>query len=271
MKIKSHLCGIAVAYEPQRFRKTDRPTTPRTDRPQGSRYGQQKRKIADACEYMRRHGKALVFVATTPGYTAEADERRLIQALTHNLRNGYGIEHYVWVRESTKKGFPHFHFVVNARFIDALKLSVYWSSLFGSDATNSIRLGSKPGKNGKRIFFIRSDKQVWYLTKYLGKGLDGKKEGKRTVRVRSFAVSQKLAELSKPEMYEAEIVTGFTNLHTRIFTPVDVEEYVEAGRSPPVFNPYRYSWWWTGHGQTYIGRPKEWKNKTSHKNVNDNE
>lgn len=267
MIIKQHLCGLAIAYEPHRLSTTEK--TP-TGRPQGSRYSQQKRKVADAIEWMRLYGdhKPLIFVATSPGFTSLANEQPLISKLTHNLRNGYGIKNYVWVREATKKGFPHFHFVVDSQFIDAKKLSAYWSSLFDSDANNSIRLGTKPDKNGKRLYYIHNSKMSFYMGKYFGKDVDKSDDksqlefGKR--RPRTFHITKDLAKNSLPKVFGEEITLLFNGLHQRNFTLSNdqCEDYYERGESPPSLNPYRYDWQWTGHGQTYIGRPKKWKTKT---------
>jgi len=265
MIIKQHLCGLAIAYEPRRLSLTKKEST---NRPQGSRYGQQKRKVADAVEYMRKFGehKPLIFVATSPGFTTLANEQPLISKLTHNLRNGYGIKNFVWVREATKKGFPHFHFVVDARHIDVKKISLYWSSLFGSDAINSVRLGTKPDAKGKRLFYVVNSKMSWYLCKYLGKGLEDKSNDPLKLKLknpRAFHVSRDLANNSKPKIFGEEITLLFNGLHQREFTLSNeqCEAYYERSEQPPKLNPYSYEWKWTGHGQTYIGRSKRWKQK----------
>lgn len=267
MIIKRHLCGLAIAYEPRRIStvKSDK----NTSRPQGSRFGQQKRKVADAVECMRITGKykPLIFVATSPGLTSIANEQKFVSDLTHNLRNGYGVKDYVWVRESTKKGHPHFHFVVDADFIDAKKLSLYWSGLFGSTAPNSIRLGTKPDKNGKRHYYIYNQKMSWYMCKYFGKDLGSEKtpmhDGLKLRKPRSFHVSRDLAARSKPLIFGEEISLLFTGLHKRDFvlSNEQSEDYYERGEQPPKMNPYRYDWRWTGHGNTYIGVTKKRKQK----------
>ena len=211
--------------------------------------------------------KPLIFVATSPGFTTIANEQPLISKLTHNLRNGYGVKNFVWVREATKKGFPHFHFVVDSQFIDAKKLSVYWSSLFDSNANNSIRLGTKPDKNGKRHYYIHNSKMSFYMCKYFGKGLGEKSPldaGLKVRKPRAFHVSNQLAKNSAPKIFGEEISLLFTGLHQREFVMSNdqCEEYYERGEQPPKLNPYAFNWEWTGHGQTYIGRPKSWKKKT---------
>lgn len=263
MIIKSHLCGVAVAYEPLPHRMGTRVPT---GRPQGSRYNQQKRKIADAVEWMRLYSgkKALIFVATSPGFTNAADEGKLISKLVHNLTNGYGIEHYVWVRELTKKGFPHFHFVVAADYLPAKQIAVYWSSLFGTTATNSVRFGTKPVPGKRRVYHVLNSKMCWYLCKYLGKSI-GESDPRIKRKIRSFHVSNRLAVLSAPVVYGEEIYESkFTHLHSRQFVITnDHEDYYDQGRAPPVFNPKSKQWLWTGHGQTYIGTPKGWKRKNT--------
>ena len=156
-------------------------------REQGSLYSQQKRKIADACEYLRLTCKGdrvpLVFTLTSPGLTDVADNPKFISNWFENMRTNYSMGEYVWVREYTKKGFPHFHCVAdwhksdwffdhngsNYRIED---ISLTWSKYFNSDATNSIWLGGY--WYGKRIYHLRSKAQCRYLVKYFGKGFNAR-------------------------------------------------------------------------------------------------
>ena len=209
MILKSHLCGQAVTFErwerPEGYKREEKtlpsflsPIAPDPwGRPQGSLYSQQKRKIADACEYMRRHHrhKPLIFCLTSPGETSQADEKQLIRQFTHNLRNGLKCKHYVWVREYTVKGYPHFHFVADVKKFDVVKLSLWWSSLFGATAKNSIRLGTKRGQ-----MFLTTSSMAYYMSKYIGKSL-GEEEKKNSARIQRFRVSQSLAKLSAPKEY----------------------------------------------------------------------
>jgi len=213
MNISVHLCGTVVAYEPGGGQTKKRLVTVDETRPQGSLINQQKRSIANAVEWMRlysRH-KPLIFVATSPGFTSLADEKPLIQKFTHNLRNGYGLKDYVWVREHTKMGYPHFHFVASIPFIkDVRGLSLYWSGLFDSDSTSSVRLGSKPRPGCKRLFYIQSQKHAYYLSKYIGKDIDHidrnwlNEDGHFNLlkkNYRSFQISQQVALMSQPITY----------------------------------------------------------------------
>lgn len=260
MVIKSHLCGLAVAYEPMRMRTTEEPSKS-TGRPQGSLYGQQKKKIADASEWIRCNSvfKPLVFVATSPGFVHHAEESSLISKLTHNLRNGYGCQNYVWVREFTGAGYPHFHFIADVDRVDPVKLSLYWSGLFGSDAKNSIRLGFGH-KSGTVKYHVNSAKQCWYLTKYLGKSVGNEEKGalKGKKSFRTFGISQEAAKKSEPLIYGEDIQQMFNGLHQRNF--VLHNDLIEEGL-PQSFNPHSKRWHWTGHGQTYIGTPKSWTKK----------
>lgn len=280
MIIKRHYCGIAIAYEPKRLRTTEKVEDPKPSRPQGSRYSQQKRKVADAIEWMRKNGehKPLIFVATSPGFTKLADESKLISKLTANLRNGYGVKNYVWVREYTEAGFPHFHFVVDSDYIDAKQLSAYWSGLFGKSGEGyggSIRLGTKPIPGKRRKYFIDSPNMAFYMSKYFGKGMNDKnpsntKPGIEGLEVkarkpRTFHVSKDLAEASAPLKfgeYISEVL--FTGMHQREFVLENdqAEKFYELEQTPPTLNPHKYEWRWTGHGMTYIGRPKSWIRKT---------
>ena len=193
MYLKTHISGDAIVYDSKPVKKKqpllfaeDLPSV--QGRPQGSLYNHQKRKIADACEWLRQHNRrnpercALVFCLTSPGYTDEANEPKFISRWLDNMRTNYGLGEYVWVRELTKKGFPHFHFVADwwrspwwfASDIDTKLSNVHfisktWSAHFGSDAKESIRLGGY--WYGKRLYELKSRTQCRYLTKYLGKTL----------------------------------------------------------------------------------------------------
>jgi len=280
MIIKSHLCGIAVAFE--RFEdatpedwKSEYPAGKFFDysaqgRPQGSHYSQQKRKIADACEFMRlkpQH-EPIIFVATSPGFTDMANEKKLIQKLTHNLRNGYACKNYVWVREATQMGFPHFHFIADMPRFDVVALSLYWSRLFGVNAPNSIRLGTAPGRNGKRIFTLKAKRMSWYLTKYLGKSIGSAEKGaNKTARVRTFAVSQELAKLSQPVEFKSKMIRQETGRHAMtvhgLVPLVEDIRIFQNCTSAMTETEVREKWNWqyTGFANTYKGFPKEWKLK----------
>lgn len=261
MNIAVHLCGTAIAYD-SLGGCTNKRVVPWKDaqRPQGSLVNQQKRSIANAVEWIRLNAieKPLIFVATSPGFTNAANERSILSTFTHNLRNGYGVSHYVWVRELTRLGFPHFHFVVSKDwFADPVGLSLYWSGLFGMDAPNSIRLGSKPDSKGKRDFFIKDLAHCRYLTKYLGKGLSHQNQylveagfpaTQYRKTFRQFGISQQAGKESKPEIFTAnysfnqsdEVVMTTSGAYVQKPAVCIGRSFTnEAGNT---FNPHSYQW-----------------------------
>jgi hypothetical protein len=257
MRIKLHVTGFAVAYESITIRKNP-DKEPVKGRYQGSLHSQQKHKIADAVEWMRRNAtfKPRIFVATTPGFLDHAKEGAYISKLTHNLRNGYGMKHFVWVRELTGNGYPHFHFVADVDKFDPVELSLYWSGLFGSNAKNSIRCGTKPDKQGRRSYYIHSARMAWYLTKYIGKDIgapENRAKGQRK-GFRTFAVSQECGKASEPLLFHSRIMENYKGMHQREFYLND--DQVEEGL-PQLVNPSQFSWRWTGHGNTFIGFDKK--------------
>jgi len=274
--LKSHLCGIAVAYDQKGDEKKQNYSGifsgqqfDTTGRPQGSLYSQQKRKIADACEYMRckpTH-KPIIFVATSPGFTDLANEKHLIKKLTHNLRNGYDCKNYVWVREFTQAGFPHFHFVADMPAFDCVSLSRYWSSLFDSDALNSIRLGTAP-RNGKRQYYLKHKRMSWYMTKYLGKSI-GKPETtalKFKREFRTFAVSQELAKLSAPKIYESwdQVTEVYRQGSRAVAKHIKERSWIDADHGELIKDSTllkNWNWKYTGFSNTFKGFPREWKIK----------
>lgn len=282
MILKSHLCGIAVTFdrfdandirEPESLKiQTEFSNSLQNGRPQGSLYSQQKRKIADACEWMRLNGsnKPIIFVATSPGFTDLASEGKLIQKLTHNLRNGYECKNYVWVREFTQAGYPHFHFVADMPRFDISGLTQYWSSLFNCTATNSVRLGTAPNKFGKRNYYLTGKRMCWYLTKYLGKGIGdcekGALKGKRSFR--TFAVSQELTKNSAPTEFKGQMKrTGkvFEAFHVSgKYVPLHEDERIWQNCTSYLTDQdvrSRWRWKYTGFSNTFKGYPKEWKFK----------
>lgn len=264
MRVKVHRTGFAVAYEANTPKKRDPEREPLKGRYQGSLFNQQKHAIADAVDWIRENSKykPRIFVATTPGFIDHAKEGSYISKLVHNLRNGYGMENFVWVREFTARGYPHYHFVADVDNFDRVRLSSYWSGLFGSDARNSIRCGTAPDKAGRRRFWVTSQRMSWYLTKYLGKSIGecekGAINGVGRRNFRTFQISQEARKASEPLVYHSRTAQLFNGLHQRTFFLND--DQIEEG-VPFTVEPLSFKWRWTGHGQTYVGIRKENQSK----------
>jgi len=298
--LKKHLCGMAVVYDGHEEIGEGQPSlTVYPSRPNGSLYSRQKRSIADACEWMRlnqtKDRKALIFVLTSPGFTSVANTPKFISAFVENMKANYGMTDYVWVREMTKRGYPHFHFVAlwhpykwflelrsdrpGEQYRMIHKISLYWSSLFGSNALNSVRLGSYKGKK-RTTFYLTTDRHAWYLTKYLGKSIGDDSNGylceagfpqtKYKKAVRSFGMSKQVALLSEPDLFEADwVVSGVRDVvkdldgsiyrlesFKRVWkaSEVDLTKYKGVNE---IVNPDEllkaYKWNWTGNGNTWLG------------------
>jgi len=148
---------------------------PEGSRPQGSLINYQKRQVANAVEWIRlnkKHG-AKIFVCTTSHKWDYTDDAQYIATFTHNMRNTYELGQYVWVKEYNRHGAAHWHFVADLPWLTHAQIksiSVYWSSLFGEYARNSVRFGSKPDENGNKTYEIEGKGHARYLSKYFGKG-----------------------------------------------------------------------------------------------------
>lgn len=279
MKIYRHLCGSVIACDPAKFKVNSlengrrNPYTINTDgagvgvfssdaaRPQGSLAKYQRRQVANACEWLRLHADhgAMIFVCTTSPKWGNLLLKPNISALVHNLTNGYKMKNFVWVREFAKNGAPHFHFVADIPRFDPVKLSLYWSGLFGSTASNSVRLGSKPNKEGRRIFYLSSQRHAWYLGKYLAKGIEG--EAKDFFGPR-FRISKEAATGSMPKIFTgvwsgspatATVLTtsGYQTIERpQTFTRKFIAEDGE------VFNANQYEWKRHERYNVYFGRTK---------------
>ena len=299
---------MAIVYDG--FEKGEGDKTPSLSidqsRPNGSLYARQKRSIADACEWMRLHQtqdqRAIIFVLTSPGFTSLANTPKFISRFVENMRTNYGMGEYVWVREMTKKGFPHFHFVALWHNADWFRkkstivncsgvtipdpnrsepmitiISRYWSKQFGSDSINSVRLGTYHKKK-RTGFYLTDERHAWYLTKYLGKSIgDGSMDylaeaGFPSVKykktIRSFAISYNLGLFSAPTLFDSCYLTV-----DRSIAPTVSGDSVEVQRTQRVWvsedgqliddDVQAYDWRWTGHGETYIGIDKKRTRKFS--------
>lgn len=262
VKIKVHITGYATCYESFSSKPKSEPR-PNDSRPQGSLYSQQKHAIADAVEWIRRNSKykPRIFVATTPGFIDPPEEGRTISKFIDNLKKTYGLEQYVWVRELTKRGYPHFHFIADIDKFDPVRVSLHWSSLFGSDAKNSIRLGSKPNRHNQRAYWVKNSRMAWYLSKYIGKDLVDSEQKRTRKKYRTFAISERARKESLPLLYNSFISRDFSNRTNRVFVLDDeplsdlIDKYGDTGSLPveTELNPNSFDWIWTGHGQTFSG------------------
>jgi hypothetical protein len=196
---------------------------------------------------------------------------------------------YVWVREHTKKGFPHFHFIAEWNtskwFFQEIvyqgksmpritAISLYWSGLFGSIANNSVRMGSYHPATQKRTLYVTHSKQCWYLAKYIGKSIGdnghdsylceaGFPATKYKRAVRSFAISEMLREWSQATLFKATYVNRETgeviySILQTAGTKVEIDRVFHSWNSGLLIELTEreietYKWRWTGHGETYIG------------------
>lgn len=272
MKVALNRCGIAITYDIP-TKDQDKKIQFNEPREQGSLIGYQKRQIANAIEVMRAdwkkiHGcRPLVFVLTTPGYLDIGERPNFLKKWIDTMRKNHGLTHYVWVKERTKKGFLHWHFVATVKRFDFVKASQLWSSYFGSNSKCSLRAGMYRGK--KRVgLYIRSPRHAWYLSKYFGKGLgkdDLQIHGLHVLartRSRTFGISEDLAKLSAPIILESDWKSDI--IQKQIFTtkgwqlmdwPVN-KRRVWADSDGVLIEDKelkKYDWRYTGFGNTYIG------------------
>lgn len=222
----------------------------------------------------------MVFVVTTsPNWGPSIFEPK-ISTFVHTLRNGYGAKEYVWVREFTSSGLPHYHFVIDLPTIKSpVGLSRYWSSLFGASSVNCVRLGSKPGRDGKRCFRVTKSKargMANYLATYLQKQIQGGKEYDAAVALyrqmgggsvssslslpgRKFAISQDAASSSAPVIYrpEYEYNQGGELVMTasgQMVPAPSVARYSLVNQVGEVFDKNQYQWKQVKQYPVYFGK-----------------
>lgn len=177
--------------------------------------------------------KPLIFCVTVPVQSDWTLQNSNLSLFNENIRKNYGVQNYVWVREYTGGGRPHYHYVADSPFLDAPKISAYWNSLYDAPLRNSVRLGTKPIPGKPRKYFVDSDRMSRYLTKYMGKSI-GEEERRSVVsdaailkKIRTFGMSQEVASKSKPVTYEAQVTRHFTKRVTMWGEEVDVLDSIE--------------------------------------------
>jgi len=153
-----NLCGVIVLW--QDYSLLPRAKESLTKYPEGnSRNGRQKRQIANAVEWIRLNAvyKPLVFTLTIPVNTDYKTQNKNVSLFFENFRKNYECIEYVWVREYQRKGRPHYHAVCDVEKFDVKKVNNYWSGLWDSDATNSLRLNRVQNR-----FVGDSSRLCWY-------------------------------------------------------------------------------------------------------------
>lgn len=262
MKIASHLIGTVIAYDNQGGNKK-KSLNPKPGRVQGSLYNFQKRQVQNACEWIRTHSlnRPMFFVATTNYAWGDSIFFPKVAQFVHTLKNGYGLNNYVWVRELNKRGAPHYHFVCDMPFIEnPVQLSLYWSGLFGGDAKNSVRLGSKPDKRNRRTYYLENRSHSYYLSKYLSKKFGEKQKVK--IRFKKFGISKQAGELSKPKIFESNyffqeqsgtVMNAKGEQVPRPSICIGRKFTLDDGTE---FNPHNYTWKQIEKHTVYFGRLK---------------
>jgi len=227
--------------------------------------------------------KPLIFAATVPINADFTLQNSNLSKFCENLRSNYDVKNYVWVREYQDNGRPHYHFVADAPFIDARKLSLYWSGLFCTDRINSIRMGTNPKRPPVR-YFVNSPTMARYLTKYMGKELGTHEEGKRR-GIRTFGHSVECWKKSQPVKYEATFNRKFVTMTSPYGEDVDMLENISRtftlcedaeqnlievyGKVPDElreFDDSQYTWFKPNPlHEVWYGLPRSWKRSTGKK------
>lgn len=97
-------------------------------------------------------------------YSPEKRYNPCINSFLSNLRKNYGLRNYIWVRENTKKGVPHWHFLMDIPYNDIRTINTAWCRAAGFDSKNAVRL---PPNHSSVVRDIKG--VCLYITKYMHK------------------------------------------------------------------------------------------------------
>lgn len=208
----------------------------------------------------------MLFTLTTSHRWPGRSRGKLLSMFIENLKKNYGLREYVWVKEEGKSKPPHYrknihyHFVADIDYINPTALSLYWSGLFGFDCKvrNALRIGSKPDKNGRRMYYLNSPAHAWYLSKYLGKGFGKRKSRPAPFYIaghtpqsregRRFGISNRANILSRPECFESklsfnEVPGTFVNAKGELVAhPIVCVGHSQVNEQGLEFDKSKYTW-----------------------------
>lgn len=163
--------GTAVLYisHPGGDRRKKEEGEGREKKKTARRYTIDRKRVRSACVelWKRKRGRWLLFLTVTfPGSPTEKQAGEVWEQFLHSLRETYGVDHYVWVKEFQKRGIIHYHILLDRQFLNIVKLQRTFNRICYNKgletSNNSVRLGNKP-----RVFSVKSVKN--YLSKYMSK------------------------------------------------------------------------------------------------------
>ena len=112
----------------------------------------------------------------------------MLNSFLTNMKKTYGMGNFLWTRENTKKGQPHFHLLADLPYQPIQKINSAWCSAIGMYSGCAVRL---PEENNSIVDEI--DKVCRYTTKYLSKTVEGyKKPAKEYFPERCYSTSYKI-------------------------------------------------------------------------------
>lgn len=113
----------------------------------------------------------IIFFTLTLPYKPKKGEKfnpALNRFLT-NMRKNYGLKNYIWTRENTKAGRPHWHILADIPYVPIQKINNAWCEAINSFSKNAVRLPA----NSKSIV-SDLERSMKYITKYITKDETGR-------------------------------------------------------------------------------------------------
>lgn len=116
-----------------------------------------------------KHNNILFLTLTYPAskFTHNDPEKSSNQALKNflnNLRTNYGLKGYVWVKELTKIGTPHYHMIIDLPYVDIRKLNDIWAHNAGIVSKCCVRSDPDHG-----LIVKTAEQAGFYVCKYITK------------------------------------------------------------------------------------------------------
>lgn len=114
--------------------------------------------------FVKKKHQILFLTLTFPKRIPKKDKiNPMLNRFITNMKKTYDMGNFLWTRENTKKGYPHFHLLCDIPFQPIKKINDAWCSAVGSYSPNAVRLPKD------KSIVEDLERTCRYVTKYISK------------------------------------------------------------------------------------------------------
>ena len=115
--------------------------------------------------FVKKQHQIIFLTLTFPDRIPKGEKiNPMLNRFITNMKKTYGLKRFLWTREDTKRGRPHFHILADMPYKSIQKINNAWCHAIGMQSKNAVRLP----KDHKAVL-SDIEKTVKYVTKYITK------------------------------------------------------------------------------------------------------